>query len=256
MKAKFFFHWQLIILICSYMLLSACVSSKKYKDAQASNDQLKLQNQQLTQQNQELNNQLSGLKTTHASYQTECEANKQDCDKARAELKQIHAIVSEEEEILMQLKAKIYMALADFIDKGVYAEYKNGLVYVRLEDDLIYKSGSASVGENGKKALGSLARVLNDYPRLKVIVVGHTDSTKFVGGDNWTLSTERANGIVKLLRDTYKIDPTRLTAAGRGKYDPIASNAKEEGRAKNRRTEIILRPDLDRLWEETRQENK
>jgi chemotaxis protein MotB len=165
-------------------------------------------------------------------------------------------LLEEQEAILMQVKEKVSTALADFMDKGVNAEYRDGLLHVRLADDLLYKSGSATLGENGKKAIGSLARVLNDYPRLEVIVVGHTDSTKFIGGDNWSLSTERANGIVKLLRDSYKIDPTRLTAAGRGKYDPVASNATAEGRARNRRTEVILKADLNRLWEETKAEIK
>jgi len=247
---------QLIILMCFNMLLSACVSSKKYKDAVAVSDQLKIQNQQLSQQNQSLDAKLTEQKSSFDSHQAEYEAKKKDCEKSEAELNRIHSLIEEQEKILQQVKGKIYIALADFMDKGVYADYRDGLVYVRLQDDLLYKSGSAMVGENGKKAIGSLARVLNDYPRLKVIVVGHTDSTKFVGGDNWTLSTERANGIVKLLRDTYKIDPTRLTAAGRGKYDPIASNATTEGRAKNRRTEIFLKADLDRLWEETKAEIK
>jgi len=258
MKGKLFIYSQFIILICSYMLLSACVSSKKYKDSVARNDQLTAQNKQLTQQNHELDSQLTGLKTKHASYQSECEMLRSDCAKTKADLDHIHSVMYEQETILMQVKAKIYMALADFIDKGVYAEYKDGLVYVRMQDDLLYKSGSSTVGENGKKAIGSLARVLNDYPRLKVIVVGHTDSTKFAsgGGDNWTLSTERAVGIVKLLRESYNIDPTRLTAAGRAKFEPVTSNATPEGRSKNRRTEIILKADLDRLWEETKAENK
>ena len=255
MLPKFTFR-QLIILICCNMLLSACVSGKKYKDSVARNDQLKIQNQQLTEQNQSLEGQLKDQRGKYESYVAECDSMNVEFDKSKAELKRIHDMVDEQQAILKQVKEKIAIALADFMDKGVYTEYRNDLVFVRLQDDLLYKSGSASIGANGKKALGSLARVLNDYPRLKVIVVGHTDSTKFVGGDNWTLSTERANGIVKLLRDSYKIDPTRLTAAGRGKYDPIATNATEEGRAKNRRTEIILRADLERWWEETKAENK
>ena len=256
MRTHFITVRQLIILICFNMLLSACVSSKKYNDSVAVSDQLKLQNQQLSRQNNDLTGQLNSQKAMHAAYQIECDTKKKDCEQSEAELNRIKSLMDEQEKILLQVKGKISIALADFMDKGVSADYRDGLVYVRLQDDLLYKSGSAMIGESGKKAIGSLARVLNDYPRLEVIVVGHTDSTKFVGGDNWTLSTERANGIVKLLRDTYKIDPARLTAAGRGKYDPIASNATAEGRAKNRRTEIFLKADLERLWEETRAENK
>jgi chemotaxis protein MotB len=256
MKTKFI--PQLIILICSYMLLSACVSSKKYKDSQASNDQLKIQNQQLTKQNQDLNNDLAALKTTYSNYQVEYDKQKNDCQKAKSELDHIHAVMHDEENTLMQFKAKVYMALADFIDKGVYVEYKNGLLHVNMQDDLLFKTGNAEVGEKGKKALGSLARVLNDYPRLEVIVVGHTDTTMFSGKgkNNWNLSTDRAVSVIMVLRELYKIEPTRLTAAGKGKFDPIASNTTEEGKAKNRRTEIILKADLDRLWEETKLENQ
>ncbi|HET6723252.1 MAG TPA: OmpA family protein, partial [Chitinophagaceae bacterium] len=91
--------------------------------------------------------------------------------------------------------------------------------------------------------------------KLKVIVVGNTDDVKMKGAkDNWTLSTERANGVVRTLRDSYKVDPTRLTAAGKGKYNPIADNTTAEGRAKNRRTEIVLNPDWRRVWESIKKE--
>jgi chemotaxis protein MotB len=119
-----------------------------------------------------------------------------------------------------------------------------------MEESLLYKSGSAKLGDNGKKALGSLASALNDYPNLKVVVLGHTDDKQMKkGGDNLSLSTERANGVVRTLVQDYKVDPARLTAAGKGKYDPIADNTTEEGRAKNRRTEIVLNPDWAKLWD-------
>ena len=105
------------------------------------------------------------------------------------------------------------------------------------------------MGEAGKNALGSLASALNDYPNLKVIVMGHTDDVHVKGkADNLSLSTERANGVLRILRDSYNVDPTRLTAAGQGKYNPVADNSTEEGRAKNRRTDIILNPDMERIW--------
>src|SRR6185295_10100308 len=142
-------------------------------------------------------------------------------------------------------------ALADFNEKGVHVYEKDGLVYVNMQDNLMYKSGSSAMSEDGKKALGSLASALNDYPNLRVYVVGHTDDVKFKKGnsDNLSLSTERANGVVRVLRDDYQVDPTRLTAAGKGKYAPVGDNTTAEGRAKNRRTEIILNPDLERLWD-------
>ena len=115
---------------------------------------------------------------------------------------------------------------------------------------MLYKSGSAVVGEDGKKVLGDIAAALNEYPDLRIVVVGNTDDQKFKNSntDNLSLSTERANGVVRVLRD-YKVDPNRLTSAGKGKYNPISDNTTAEGRAKNRRTEIILRPDLVKLWQ-------
>jgi len=116
----------------------------------------------------------------------------------------------------------------------------------------MYKSGSSKVNDEGKKALSNLAAVLNEYPKLKVIVLGHTDDKKFKkGSDNWTLSTERANGIVRVLTD-LNVDPNRLTSGGQGKYNPVADNSTDEGRAQNRRTEIILNPDMTALLENVR----
>jgi chemotaxis protein MotB len=146
------------------------------------------------------------------------------------------------------MQKKIEDAMADFKDKGVDVYYKDWFVYVDMSDKLLYKSGSAVLGAEGKKAIGALANALNGYPNLKVIVLGNTDDKPIKqGGDKWSLSTERANGVVRILADD-QVNPARLTAGGKGKYPPIADNSTEEGRAKNRRTEIILNPDLDKLW--------
>jgi len=107
------------------------------------------------------------------------------------------------------------------------------------------------LGAKGQEALAVVAQVLNDNPNLKIYVVGHTDSVKVTKGftDNWSLSTERANSVVRVLRDQYQVTMDRVTSAGQGKYDPVADNSTPEGRAKNRRTDIILNPDLSRFWE-------
>jgi chemotaxis protein MotB len=119
-----------------------------------------------------------------------------------------------------------------------------------MAEGLMYKTGSAALAPDAKAALGNLASVLNEYPKLKVYVVGNTDDKPFKkGGDNLQLSTDRANGVVRILASDYKVDPSRLTAAGRGKYSPVADNSTAEGRAKNRRTEIIINPDLVKIWQ-------
>lgn len=232
------------------IVASSCVSKKKLQAAQAEVDQLKSQVAQLTKNNNDLQKQLADLTASNKAMMTEYNSYKDNCQAAQAKLQAVQAYLHDEYNTLQALEKKIEDALVDFKDKGVEVYYKNGLVYVRMEDNLLYKSGSAALGDKGKTALSSLASVLNDYPKLKVIVLGNTDDVQFKkGSDNWSLSTERANGVVRILRDDYKVEPSRLTAAGKGKYSPVADNSTAEGRAKNRRTDIILNPDLDKLWE-------
>ena len=128
---------------------------------------------------------------------------------------------------------------------------KDGNVYVSLEEKLLFKSGSDVVDPKGKEALKTLANVLNSTADVTVMIEGHTDNApiktkKF--SDNWDLSTARATSILRILTDEYGFDPTRITASGKGQYLPVKSNDTAEGRASNRRTEIILTPDLKELF--------
>jgi chemotaxis protein MotB len=152
---------------------------------------------------------------------------------------------------MKEIRRKAEEALIQFANAGIAVSYKNGLVYISMEDELLFKPGSAKLGKNGQDALAVVARVLNDNPNLKIYVIGNTDSVKVTRGftDNWSLSTERANSVVRVLRDQYQVTMERVVSAGKGKYDPIADNSTAEGRAKNRRTDIILNPDLSRFWE-------
>ena len=96
---------------------------------------------------------------------------------------------------------------------------------------------------------------MNEFPKLKVVVVGNTDTVHVKGvKDNWSLSTERANGVVRVLSKDYSVDPMRLMAAGKSKFNPVADNSTAEGRAKNRRTEIVLNPDWERIWESVKEQ--
>jgi chemotaxis protein MotB len=247
-------YYQMLLLLLSATFFSGCGANKKLETARAeteranaTNADLSAKNNELSAKNGELQNQVNtlieGNKSVNAefsSYRKDCEITKADCQEMESELDEIM-------EALEKVAEKLKEAMADFEGKGVDVYYKDGLVYVQMDEALMYKSGSATLGEKGKSALSTLAAVLNDYPKLKVIVIGHTDDKQVKkGSDNWSLSTERANGIVRVLRD-YKVDPVRLTAAGKGKYNPIADNSTEKGRAQNRRTEIILNPDIGAL---------
>jgi chemotaxis protein MotB len=239
----------------SAILLISCGANKKIQKAESDLKSAEEQIHQLEEKNSALNNNIESVKKDLAASEsrsnaltTEYNNFKKTCQENEEKLSVMREILIEEANNLARLEEILDSAMSDFHDRGVHVYYKNGLVYVSLEDDLMYKSGSAKLGDDGKKALSSLANVLNQYPNLKVIVLGNTDDVKAKKGDNWTLSTERANGVVRVLRDDYKVDPTRLTSAGKGKYNPVAGNETAEGRAKNRRTDIILNPDIDRLW--------
>lgn len=216
-----------------------------------------MQVEQLQAQNSELNKTISRMKgdmnnlvASNKSMADELDRYKTKYREVSNNLQETQAVLKEQEETLQRIEEKIRAAMADFEGKGLSVEFRNGLIFLNLEEQLLYKSGSSKLGDDGKKVLGSLAGVLTDYPNLKVVILGNTDSVMFKkGNDNWTLSTERANGVVRVLREKYNVDPTRLTAAGKGKFNPIADNSTPEGRQKNRRTEIILNPDLSKIWE-------
>jgi len=245
-------------------ILSSCGTGKKLENANAQVADLQSQNSQLTTANNDLKKQVadltsqnSGLTTQNSSLTAQFDSYKKDCQAKEQELKEMSEAMNELHKDVQELVEKIEAAEADFESKGFEVYSKDGIVHVDMKDNLLYKSGSAKLSDDGKKALGNLAEVLSGYPKLKVIVVGNTDTVKVKGvADNWSLSTERANSVVRTLVKDYQMDPARLTAAGKGKFNPVADNSTKEGRAKNRRTEIVLNPDWERLWESVKEDNK
>ncbi|MBK8500126.1 MAG: OmpA family protein [Flavobacteriales bacterium] len=153
---------------------------------------------------------------------------------------------------MSSLRKKISDALVSVRAEDLTITERDGKIYVSLSEQLLFASGSAKVDPKGKDALGKLASVLRSNADINVLVEGHTDSIPVKSSryaDNWDLSTARAVSIVRLLTDTYSVPPVRVEAAGRGQHQPIADNATADGRARNRRTEIILVPRLDELFE-------
>jgi chemotaxis protein MotB len=246
-------------LLIGSIVISSCGTGKKLEAANADIQQLQTTNTQLqatidqmTTKQKDLQNQVANLIEGNKSVNEEFSKYRAGCEDAKVKLAAVQAVLTEEYNTLQAVEKRLVEALADFEGKGVEVYEKDRVIYINMEDKLLYKSGSAVLGDEGKKALAAVASALNDYPKLKVMVVGHTDDKKFknANSDNLSLSTERANGVVRVLRDSYKVDPARLTSAGKGKYTPLADNTTEEGRAKNRRTEIILNPDLVKAWQE------
>jgi chemotaxis protein MotB len=167
-------------------------------------------------------------------------------------LEDMQLIIARQDSITKRLNRILRNALLGFNSDELSVEIKNGKVYVSLSDRLLFKSGSSSVEEKGKEALMLLAEVLNNNVDIEILVEGHTDNVPIktsVYKDNWDLSVARATSIVRILAVDYKIAPTRMTASGKGEYFPKSGNDTAEGRARNRRTEIILSPKLDELMQ-------
>lgn len=166
-------------------------------------------------------------------------------------IKELERIIARQDSIARRLNELLREALLGFKADELTIEIKQGKVYVSMSDKLMFKSGSAEVESKGKEALTILARVLNANPDFEIAVEGHTDNVPInnskIYKDNWDLSVARATSMVRLLTDTHKVDPLRVTASGRGEYDPKSTNTTAEGRAQNRRTEIILSPKLEEL---------
>lgn len=164
-------------------------------------------------------------------------------------LEQLQALINQQKQATEALKKKISDALVDFSANDLTVTTKNGKVYVSLSEELLFPSGSAAVNAKGKTALQQLATVLNNNKDINVDIEGHTDSIPIKGrySDNWDLSVARSTSIVRILTDSYKVSADRVTASGRSKYDPVDTNITSQGRAHNRRTEIILEPKLDEL---------
>lgn len=170
-------------------------------------------------------------------------------DRERA-LKEMQSIIARQDSITKRLNEIVRNALLGFNADELSIEIRNGKVYVSMSDKLLFKSGSANVEAKGREALKMLADVLNKNNDIDILVEGHTDNVPIRTAqfkDNWDLSVARATSIVRILTEEYKISPLRITASGKGEFMPKASNDTAEGRAKNRRTEIILSPKLDEL---------
>jgi chemotaxis protein MotB len=155
----------------------------------------------------------------------------------------------------LALKEKIKSALQGFEGSGLEVYEKNGKVYVSMDEKLLFASGKFNIDDKGKDALRALAKVLEADVEISITVEGHTDNVPYSPAsssqirDNWDLSVMRATTVVKTILEYGKINPERLTASGRSQYLPVDESDTKEARAKNRRTEIILTPRLDALFE-------
>jgi chemotaxis protein MotB len=165
---------------------------------------------------------------------------------------ELENVLAAKDSAMKELRNKVSDALLGFQDNGLSVSMKNGKVYVSLEERLLFESGSTVVDAKGVDALKKLAKVLEKEVDISVLIEGHTDNVPIKSAtikDNWDLSVLRATSILRIIASNSKVDPKRLTAAGRGEFLPIDKANTPDARKKNRRTEIILTPNLDELFQ-------
>nr|HPR61385.1 OmpA family protein [Prolixibacteraceae bacterium] len=171
----------------------------------------------------------------------------------QARLMELQDALDKQKQAVADLRSKLNNALMGFYDQGLSVYEKNGKVYVSLEENLLFKTGSYNLDPKGQEALKSLSGVLAGNPQINIMVEGHTDDVPLSGSgqikDNWDLSVMRATAVTKIILQNAQIDPKRITAAGRGEYFPLDEAKTPEARRKNRRTEIILTPNLSEVFD-------
>lgn len=275
------FRYLLIFaLICATLHSCQILSTKKYKALLATQDSLKNRTVSLEEQvaklqsdtarlhrqiadlqgnivvlngkYDDLNSKYSDLNNTYKNTTSKVNQLSSDLQKREARLKEVEEILRKRDEATNALKEKLQKALLGFQQSGLSVDIRNGKVYVSLTDKLLFPSGSIVIDEKGKAALKQLAIVLNKETDINLSVEGHTDKQKVSNlgqiKDNWDLSVLRATSVTRYLTEVENIDPARVTATGKGQFQPLDPGTTPDAYAKNRRIEIVLTPKLDELY--------
>lgn len=271
---------KVIYVLCLLVAVSSCVPKKKFIIAENGRlsalsreralnknlNQLKEENAGLKKQISNLEGDTTRMGQTLREYRESLYSNMSEQDKLTTLLKDKISKLAEREATINQLQEEINAqnekvaallnsvkdALLGFNSDELTVTQKDGKVYVAMSDKLLFQSGSAQVNKQGKEALGKLAEVLKKQTDIDVMIEGHTDSKPIKTvqfKDNWDLSVVRATSVVRILTKDYGVNPLQIVPSGRGEYLPVDSNESAEGRARNRRTEIIMAPRLDKLMD-------
>ena len=271
----------------SAILLFSCVSSKKFKKSQADYTALQTQHTQVqgdlsacNDEKANLQRQKSGLETEIANLNNQMEFLKQNNTQALKQLQDLSVISSTQAESIkksmenigakdsyiqtlqqqmahkdslnMALVMNLKGAIGDMNDQDINIKVDKGVVYIDISDKLLFKTAKYDITPEAKTVLGKVATVLKNQPDIEFMVEGHTDNVPYKGGglvlDNWDLSVKRATSVIRILQKEYGLDPAKMAAAGRGEYLPVADNTTKEGKASNRRTRIVILPQLDQFF--------
>ena len=269
---------------CLALMLTGCVSKKKYAELQGQYDKLKTEQQSLQNDYQEAKVSIAEYTSDRNSLAARLEEEKQRNKELQEAYKKLQGSYQENvsqgqvnisklvDEInasnkfikqLVEAKSKsdsLNQALTNKLARSLTREEMNdvdvqvlkGVVYISLADNMLYKSGSYEIGERAGETLSKIAKIIMDYKDYDVLVEGNTDNVPISQKNirnNWDLSALRASSVVQALQNQYGVDPKRLSAAGRGEYNPVASNNTEKGKQRNRRTQIIITPKLDQFMD-------
>ena len=261
------------LLLMMVAVLGSCVGKKKFVASEngrlSAEEQVRAMSATIDNQNKLLAGletdttrqgrkirELQSLLSSNMSQQERMDAllqsQKRDLAERERTINDLKAIIQKQNDMVNGLLSQVTDALTGFTSDELTVQMRDGKVYVAMSDKLLFKSGSADVDKRGKEALAMLADVLTKQPDIDIFIEGHTDNipiknTRFT--DNWDLSVLRSTSVVRILTIEYKVNPTQIIPSGRSQYFPVADNATPDGRSKNRRTEIILSPKLDKLFE-------
>jgi chemotaxis protein MotB len=223
------------------------------KSLQSTIDDLNKQVDFLRNNNTSVLSQLKDLSVVTGSQAESIKKSLENIGAKDLYIQDLQGSMARKDSINMALVVNLKGAIGDLNDEDINIKVDKGVVYVDISDKLLFKSGSFTVTDKAKNVLGKVAKVLAAQPNIEFMVEDHTDSKQLIASetaidDNWDLSVKRATTVVRLLQDTYGIDPKRMTAAGRGEYKPLTGNDNATDRAKNRRTRIVILPQLDQFF--------
>lgn len=268
------------LLVVAAALMQSCVSNKKYAELQSNYNALQTKQTELKQSYDLTQRELEGSRTRVKSLEEQIESEKanraalQDAlnkclagnnqgnvniaklaDQINASdkyIKELIAAKSKSDSLNMVLTNNLTRSLSQAEMKDVDVQVLKGVVYISLSDKMLYKSGSYEISDRAGETLSKIAKIIKDYSDYDVLIEGNTDNVPIKQTNirnNWDLSALRASSVVQSLQNNYGVDPKRLTAGGRGEYNPVADNSTEDGRSKNRRTQIIITPKLDQFMD-------
>lgn len=254
------------------LLFSSCVSNKKYAELEErqkqTQDELNTATVKLNaclEDKEDLNTQVTRLNNTNAALLNNvgdlATLSKQEAENLERSLESIKEkdlaitkmrdAINKKDSVTLALVTSLKGALGNMNDEDIEINVEKGVVYVSISDKLLFDSGRYNVTDRAKEVLGKVATVVKNKPDIEFMVEGHTDDQDIKTSmfeDNWDLSVKRATSVVRILQNEFDVEPARMTAAGRSYYVPVADNATEEGRSKNRRTRIVVLPKLDQFY--------